>query len=60
MSVFRAAEAVGNTVKGLSNGELEKRVKALEIEVARLRRMIERASKSQPPADDDDDGCLIS
>ena len=59
MSVFRAAEAVGNTIKG--NAELEKRVKALEIDVARLRRMIERASKKPSQAvEEDDEGCSIS
>jgi uncharacterized small protein (DUF1192 family) len=59
MSVFRAAEAVGNTIKG--NAELEKRVKALELEVARLRRMIERASKKPSQVvQEDDEGCKIS
>ena len=59
MSVFRAVDAVGNTIKG--NAELEKRVKALELEVARLRRMIERASKKPSQAvEEDDEGCSIS
>lgn len=58
MSVFRAADAIGNTIKG--NSELEKRVKALEVEVARLRRILERVSKKPIVPAEDDDGCRIS
>ena len=58
MSVFRAPDAIGNTIKG--NSELEKRVKALEVEVARLRRILERVSKKPIVPAEDDDGCRVS
>ncbi len=64
MSVFRAAEytaeKIGNTVKNMGNGDLEKRVKALELEVIRLRRLIERTSKQPSAPVEEEDNCIIS